>query len=101
MFSEITRYKFFDSLTELPFVQEIWLFGSRARNDNQSRADIDIAVLCPEASRNDWLKIMDIIDDADTLLSIDCIRFDELDKDSDLANNILKDKVKLYERTAK
>lgn len=39
-------YQFIKRLKELPFVDEIWLFGSRARGDAQERSDIDIAILC-------------------------------------------------------
>ncbi|WP_341790402.1 nucleotidyltransferase domain-containing protein [Rickettsia endosymbiont of Polydrusus tereticollis] len=35
------------NLTKLPFIKEIWLFGSRARGDNNERADIDIAYPLP------------------------------------------------------
>lgn len=39
-----TDYRFYTQLTTLPFVDQIWLFGSHARGDNQERADIDLAV---------------------------------------------------------
>jgi len=73
---EITDYTFFRKLIALPFVEKIILFGSRARGDNAPRADIDIAIWCPKATQADWHKIVDIIDEADTLLEIDCIRLD-------------------------
>ncbi len=65
-----------EKLKSLPFIDEIWLFGSRARGDNLERSDIDLAILCSSASDSDWLKVNDIIENADTLLKIDCIRFD-------------------------
>lgn len=37
-------------------VEEVWLFGSRARSDNQDRADIDLAIVCHNATTKDWLK---------------------------------------------
>lgn len=97
---DVTRYKFIDKLKELGFVDAIWLFGSRARGDSQDRSDIDIAILCPSATRNDWLKVVAIIDEADTLLKIDCLRFEKYLISSDLYANILKDKKVLYERDA-
>ncbi len=62
------------------------------------RSDIDLALVCPTATSNDWLKVLDIIDDADTLLKIDCIRFDELSIADPLRHNILKDRIVLFER---
>lgn len=96
MSKEIRDYKFIAQLQALPYIEEIWLFGSRARNDNQERADIDLAILCPKATDVDWLKIMEIIEESDTLLKIDCIRFEKNHISNELYQNILKDKQVLY-----
>lgn len=45
------------------------------------------------------LKLQEIVDNADTLLKIDCIRLDELEDSSDLKLSIIREGVKLYERT--
>ena len=89
-------YQFIDKLKALPFVEEIWLFGSRARGDNCKRSDIDIAIICPSATDSDWTKVLDITEDADTLLKVDCIKFTKEQVDSALYKNILKDKKVLY-----
>lgn len=96
MNNDISKYKFIDQLILLPFVVEIWLFGSRARGDYQKRSDIDIAIICLDASDSDWIKVTNIIEDADTLLKIDCIRFDKKILSDELYQNILKDKKVLY-----
>ena len=93
---DILLYKFFEKLKALKFVDEIWLFGSRARGDNGSRSDIDLAIICDGATDNDWIKLTDIIEDADTLLKIDCIRFAKELIDPTLYQNILKDKKVIY-----
>lgn len=95
---KVVDYLFIQQLKELPFVDEIWLFGSRARNDNQERSDIDLAIICPEASEKDWQKVMKIIEEADTLLKIDCVRFDELGNHETLKKNILKYKKVIYHK---
>lgn len=46
-------YQFIEKLTTLPFIDEIWLFGSRARKDNHRRSDIDLAIICPNATDTD------------------------------------------------
>ena len=99
-FMNVLDYNFFKKLSSLPFVNEIWLFGSRARGDNQERADIDLAILCPYASEQDWHQILDIIENADTLLKIDCIRFDSLGENDKLRHNILAHKQILYKKQA-
>ena len=93
----LTPYRFFYQLMALPFVEGIWLFGSRARGDNTEHSDIDLAILCPKASLADWSRVMKIIENADTLLKIDCIRFDSCTNDK-LKENIIKYKCILYEK---
>ncbi len=95
---DVTRYKFFNELIKLPFIEEIWLYGSRARGDNQDRADIDLAVLCPRATSENWLQVLDILENGDTLLHIDCVRLDTLSESSDLRLSITRQGVKLYVR---
>lgn len=98
MGKRIEDYDFFKQLAAHPCVEAIWLFGSRARGDNQERADIDLALVCPSASIRDWDALLQITEEADTLLSIDCIRFDTLQEDSPLKKAILSQGIKLYER---
>jgi nucleotidyltransferase substrate binding protein (TIGR01987 family) len=89
-------YNFIEQLKSLPFIDEIWLFGSRARGDYQNRSDIDLAIICPKATEDDWLKVYNIIEEADTLLKIDCIKFDKNNLSREFYNNILKDKKVIY-----
>ncbi len=96
MIKDILSYNFFNELKSLPFIQEIWLFGSRARGDNFDRSDIDIAIICNNPNDRDWIKVTDIIENADTLLKIDCIRFDKERLSQQFYDNILKDKKVIY-----
>jgi predicted nucleotidyltransferase len=98
MDKNIEAYKFIENLKQLPFVDGVWLFGSRARGDNTDRSDIDLAIVCPNATSYDWSKVLGVIDNADTLLKIDCIRFDELAENDPLRDNILRFKKIIYER---
>ena len=100
MNKDITHYKFIAKLKSLPFIDEIWLFGSRARGDNKERSDIDLAILCPKASGSDWLEVLKIIEDADTLLKIDCVRFEIGRVNEELYKNILINKKVLYVKNA-
>ncbi len=95
---DIKSYDFYYHLRTLPFVEAIWLYGSRAREDSQSRLDIDLAILCPKATDQDWATIREIISTADTLFHIDCVRFDTLQETDKLRHAILRDKVVLFER---
>ena len=94
--SKDLTYEFIARLKNLPFIEQIWLFGSRARGDHEERSDIDIAILCPQATATDWLKVNNIIATADTLLKIDCIRFDRHTMSTEFYANILRDKKVIY-----
>lgn len=94
---DITHYEFFKKLTELPFIDEIWLYGSRARGTHSERADIDLAILGEFIDYKQWFLVQDIIEDADTLLQIDCINFN-LIKNENFKKNILNDKKILFKR---
>jgi uncharacterized protein len=97
MRTNIEHYNFIEKLKKLSFIEAIYLYGSRARGDNQERSDIDLAIVCPAANESDWLKVLKIIDEADTLLSIDCVRYDALENLL-LKNNIDRDRLILFKR---
>jgi predicted nucleotidyltransferase len=84
-------------LSRFPSVEKIILYGSRARGDADERSDIDLAVVCPNATDREWVDIWCVVDDAKTLLSIDLMR---LDKASEaFRKNVLREGKVLYERT--
>lgn len=93
---EIAQYEFWTKLTALPFVKSVYLFGSRARGDARPKSDIDLAVNCPEASFQQWQEVLDVVEDADTLLGIDMVRYDSL-SDNVFKDKIDKSKVVVYE----
>jgi uncharacterized protein len=95
--NDIKKYKFIKTLSELAFVDKIYLYGSRARNDANSTADIDLAIVCPSANIKQWHIILDIIENADTLLEIDCIRYEQI-TNQQLKSNIDKDKKVIYDK---
>jgi predicted nucleotidyltransferase len=90
-------YNFIDQLKSLPFIHEIFLYGSRARGDHLSRSDIDLAIVCPKANEREWQQVIDIVEEADTLLKIDFVRLDTL-PDGKLKRNIERDKKPVYSR---
>lgn len=92
------QYDFTNKIAALPFVEAIYLFGSRARGNHRRRSDIDIAVYCPTASEAQWQDVLKIIDEADTLLPIDCVRLDAEPEFSPLKLAIETEKKVIYER---
>lgn len=76
--------------------RQVILYGSRARGDNMSRADIDLAVDAPELDVRGWADMQDAVENAQTLLEIDLVRLQEADER--LRTNILKDGKILYDK---
>lgn len=94
----LPRYAFIARIGSLPFVDAIRLFGSRARGTHRPRSDIDLAVICPTASDRQWQEVLDIVEHADTLLDIDCIRLDAEPPGSALRRAIEREGKLIYER---
>jgi predicted nucleotidyltransferase len=63
-------------LAAQPAVRRVVLFGSRAREDGDERADVDLAVEAPGADAREWDAILALVEAADTLLEIDLVRLD-------------------------
>ncbi|MBP6892092.1 nucleotidyltransferase domain-containing protein [Candidatus Babeliales bacterium] len=89
----LKKYKFIQKIKTLPFVQKVILFGSRARGTNQLKSDIDLAIVCPQATPSQWHEILEIIEQADTLLVIDCVQLDKASHE--FKQRILKDGIEL------
>lgn len=49
--------------------------------------------MCPKADVFEWAQVLEVVEQADTLLKIDCVRFDQADQD--LKENIIKDGIEL------
>lgn len=98
--AKILSYKFFKELTNLPFVKTISLYGSRAKGVNDVRSDIDLAIECPTASVLDWNKVMEIIENADTLLKIDCVRYDAIESEK-FKKSIAENHIILFGKAAR
>ncbi len=77
-------------------VEQIILYGSRARGDNNPRSDIDLAVRCPSASSSQWMQLLRLMEEANTLYFIDLVRLDEASPG--FKERILAEGKTLYER---
>ena len=77
-------------------IKRIILFGSRARRDNKSTSDIDLAVYTLPSFANKGSFSSDI-EDLETLLKIDIV-FINHHTDIKLLENIKKEGVVIYER---
>jgi len=95
---QLPRYTFIERIAALPFVERIMLYGSRARGDARERSDIDLAIAAPNADAREWQAVIDIIEDADTLLGIDCVRLDTLPAGDSLLTNINAGGIVLYRK---
>lgn len=64
-------------LAAQPAVERVVLSGSRARGDADPRSDIDLAVDAPGATGRQWLDWEARIDNVESLLRVDVVRWDE------------------------
>ena len=94
----LPNFNFIKEISALNFVDRIILYGSRARGDHKERSDIDIAIDCNKANENDWLTVLNILDRIETLLKIDCVRYDTLMETNPLKKSIDKEGLILYSK---
>ncbi|MBC8120721.1 MAG: nucleotidyltransferase domain-containing protein [Gemmatimonadaceae bacterium] len=84
-------------LAARPEVRRVLLFGSRARGDASERSDIDLAIEAPDATSRQWLEIVAMVEDTDTLLLFDLVRLEEA-SEAFKARILFEGKI-LYERS--
>jgi len=88
-----------EELSQFPSVESVILYGSRARGTHRERSDIDLAVVCPDASSRDWLNMTNVIDEAPTLLKSDLVLYWEMQEE--FREEIDREGIVLYERERK
>lgn len=77
-------------------VRQVWIYGSRARNDHREKSDFDLSFLIPKIKQKNWtLFYIEVLEEADTLHALDLVNFLEISKK--LQDRILKEGVLLYE----
>ena len=96
--NDVVAYKFFQELCRISTIQEIWLFGSRARGDYNDRSDIDLFILSQEGTEQNIMQANQIVENADTLLKIDLIWSNKLNN-LKLKQQIEKSHLVLYKRS--
>lgn len=74
----LEEYDFFRRITEMPYVELIYLYGSRALGAHHARSDIDLAIACPKATDAQWQGIKRLIENAPILLKVDVVRLDKV-----------------------
>lgn len=77
-------------------LDQIILFGSRARGDNFERSDIDLALHAKDAKQ--YYEILDYIEEIETLLIFDVVDMNSSAFSRDLCEEIKRDGVLIYEK---
>lgn len=77
-------------------MEQIILFGSRARCTNTERSDIDLALYAEDV--NQYFQILDYIEEIETLLIFDVVDMNSSVFSNDLYEEIKRDGVAIYDR---
>lgn len=89
--SEIIRLS-----AECRAIEQVMLFGSRARGDAGPRSDYDLLVTAPDASTSEWIRFVTAIADLPTLLERTVLRDDEIG--DELRQRVAREGVVVYRR---
>ena len=79
-------------------ISKVILFGSRARGDYTESSDYDIAFISAESPYEIRSKILDAVDELDTLYKIDIVFLQDLQGEDDLTQNIVREGVVLMDK---
>jgi predicted nucleotidyltransferase len=77
-------------------IDRVILFGSRARGDENTYSDVDLAFDSPNITQSDWLAIINVLEELPTLLKIDAVNYNEVS--AELRRQIDLQGVIIYER---
>ncbi|MEI7669367.1 MAG: nucleotidyltransferase domain-containing protein [Pseudomonadota bacterium] len=91
----LKSYSFIAKLQSIPTIEAIYIYGSRARGDFDEWSDVDLAILCPNASDEDRFLINDILENADILVDVQYVEIDKI-ADPVFMNQVNKYKKEIY-----
>ncbi|CAN5349114.1 nucleotidyltransferase domain-containing protein [soil metagenome] len=80
---------------QYPEINQVLIFGSRAKNTWKEGSDIDIALLAPSLSKQRFAELWNKIDDLPIVFKIDCLLWDSL-TNQQLKNKILQEGYALF-----
>jgi proline iminopeptidase len=71
-----------------PTVQQVLIFGSRAKGTAKPWSDIDLAVIAPAMSDQEFTQLWNELDDLPIVFKLDVLHFDKLER-PDLKEKIM------------
>ncbi|MCC6144922.1 MAG: nucleotidyltransferase domain-containing protein, partial [Candidatus Hydrogenedentes bacterium] len=80
-----------------PQIEQVFLFGSRAKGTAKRASDIDLAVVAPEMSPVEWAKFLGALNESPIILMMDAIHLDRL-RDEALRARISEEGIEIYAR---
>lgn len=63
---------------QFTWITQVMVFGSRATGHAQRRSDIDLAIVAPSATVNQWHQFTNAIEKAPIIHEFDLVRLDQL-----------------------
>ncbi|MEJ6949641.1 nucleotidyltransferase domain-containing protein [Natronospora cellulosivora (SeqCode)] len=95
--SEDIFRKIVGTIEKFPSIEQVYVFGSRARGDFSKGSDLDLALSGENITSKEVNLLQDALDNLNTIISIDIVNIDEIEKEK-LSNNIKKEGVLIYDR---
>ena len=86
--SERIRADFIRVFARYPGIERVLIFGSRANGRERAGSDIDLAVIAPRMSDQEFVRLWNEIDDLPLVFKVDLLHWDSL------ANARLKDRLR-------
>jgi uncharacterized protein len=81
-----------NTFSQFPEIEEVWIYGSRARGDFGRASDIDLCIIKPTIDHSTYLKVFSELDELFIPFKFDLTVFDKLTNDK-LKESIQKEGV--------
>jgi len=86
-----------NTFRRFPSVQEVRVFGSRAKGVPSRRSDLDLAISSNESVTNQWTALQEALENAPLIYELDIVRLDSIMSER-LKERIAREGITIYQR---
>lgn len=95
--NNFARTEIVSTLAALPFINRIWLFGTRSTGRSSAAGTVNIAIDCPNADASEWHQVETIFKRYTSAAAFNYVRWDKLENCAPLRQKICSERALVHE----